>query len=329
MLESLGRRAHESYDDTLVRLFEHKEELGLNCQQIADIMNASFDLEYTESKYRKEYTAFNRGRIYERGLSTERGTRILCISDIHVPFQKPVETFSSYVGKVDILQINGDVIDFSGISRFPKVYRSSPMEEIIAARAYLVELISYLRPAQVVVNYGNHDLRFQSYMAKNLDTDVQELMPRTPLELILVDGFHHHNRRSGTKTWYEPLCDVFRDESVTIKYEDNWYSVIGDTIFCHPIAFSSSPMKTANNALLWFRNEGFKFATLVVGHTHRVGTYYIGDSVLYEQGACCQTEKMLYADGKLYNSQKQGYLYLVQDTYGNTIRDKTKLVCIN
>lgn len=329
MDDRLGRRDGESYDDTLVRLFENKDSLGLNCQQIADIMNKSFDLEYTESKYRKEFAAFNRGRIYERSRDQVHGRRILSISDLHVPFQHPVEVFSDYVGKVDVLQINGDVIDFSGISRFPKVYRSSPMEEIIAARDYLCGLISFLGARRVVVNYGNHDLRFQSYLAKNMDTDVLELMPRTPLELIFVDGFTHYNKKSGTKTWYEPLADVFAPAGVYIEYVDSWWTALGDTIFCHPIAFSSSPMKTASNALQWFRNEGHEFNTLVVGHTHRVGAYYVGDTVLYEQGACCKTEEMLYADGKLYNSQKQGFLYLVQDLNGNTIRDKTKQTCLN
>ena len=84
MDDRLGRRDGESYDDTLVRLFENKDSLGLNCQQIADIMNKSFDLEYTESKYRKEFAAFNRGRIYERSRDQVHGRRILSISDLHV-----------------------------------------------------------------------------------------------------------------------------------------------------------------------------------------------------------------------------------------------------
>ncbi|MFQ9889031.1 MAG: hypothetical protein ACLRWM_00225 [Streptococcus sp.] len=58
------------------------------------------------------------------------GTCILSISDLHIPFQKPIETFSEYAGKIDILQVNGDCVDAAALSRFSRVYRQSPMEEI-------------------------------------------------------------------------------------------------------------------------------------------------------------------------------------------------------
>ena len=96
--------------------------------------------------------------------------RILSISDLHAPFQKPIDTYKDYVGKVDVLQINGDVVDMQSISKFLKVYRLSVMEEIIQARQYLIDLIEYIKPKKVVVTYGNHDIRFQNYISKNLDT---------------------------------------------------------------------------------------------------------------------------------------------------------------
>ena len=36
-----------------------------------------------------------------------------------------------------------------------------------------------------------------------------------------------------------------------------------------------------------------------------------------------------YSDGQLYNSQKEGFIYLCQDGKGNTLRDKTELVVLN
>lgn len=32
-------------------------------------------------------------------------TTILSISDLHIPFQKPLETFEKYAGKIDVLQL--------------------------------------------------------------------------------------------------------------------------------------------------------------------------------------------------------------------------------
>lgn len=252
-------------------------------------------------------------------------TRILSISDLHIPFQKPINTFKDYVGIVDILQINGDVTDCFSLSKFSKSYRSSPMEEIIETRKYLIDLIEFIKPKKVIINFGNHDIRLQNYLSKNLDSDILELMPKTSLELIIEDGFHHYDKRNRTKVWYEPIKNVFDD--VDVQYIDNWYCQIGNSIFCHPLAFKSGIMKTAESALYFFRNEGFSFSDLIMAHTHRVGNYKIGNSTIYEQGCCCETKNMSYSDGKLTNSQKEGYLYLCQDKNGKVIKYKQE--CLN
>lgn len=253
--------------------------------------------------------------------------RILSISDTHVPYQLPLTTFKDYIGIVDTLQLNGDILDCQSISKFPKTYRVSMIEEMVQARQYIIDLIEYIKPKKVVINYGNHELRFQAYLARNLDGDMLELMPQTALDLICTDGFNHYDKKNKCKTWYEPLVKVFDD--VEIIYTENWHCQIGDTIFCHPSAFSSGIMKTAEKAMLWFRNEGYDFKTLVMSHTHRLGEYAVGNTVMYEQGTCSDVAKQHYCDGKLVNSQKEGFLYLCQDEDGNTIKDKTKLIKLN
>ena len=203
------------------------------------------------------YAAFNRGMAYaNRAKYSNVSDRILCISDPHVPYQLPIETFSQYAGLADTLVLNGDICDHQAISRFPKSYRVSPMEELITCRQYLISLIEYINPQKVIVIYGNHDTRFQSYFAKNLDSDILELMPKTSLELLFVDGFHHYNKKERTKVWYSPLKEVFSD--IETVYADNWFYQIGDAICCHPIAYSSGILKTADKAVQYFRNEGYK-----------------------------------------------------------------------
>ena len=244
----------------------------------------------------------------------------MSISDTHVPFQLPISTYSNYAGKVDILQLNGDITDNQSISKFPKSYRVSPMEEIIESRQYLIDLIDLIKPKKVVVVYGNHDIRFQNYFSKNLDSDLLELMPKTSLELILVDGFHHYDKRNRTKIWYEPLQKVYDD--IKIEYNDNWFCQIGETIFCHPLAYKSQPLKTAEKAMYFFRNEGYQFCDLVMSHTHRIGNYVIGNTTLYEQGCCCDVTKANYSDGRLVNSQREGFIWLGQDRDGKVIKYK-------
>ena len=126
------KQSGESYVDYFVRLFDNKKIYGLTCDQIAELLNTESGQTLGESAYRKEFAAFNRGRNYEREIA-ERGvaTRVLSISDLHFPFAKPIETFSKYVGRVDILQLNGDIFDCQSISKFSKSYRIPCIEELV------------------------------------------------------------------------------------------------------------------------------------------------------------------------------------------------------
>lgn len=255
-------------------------------------------------------------------------TKILSISDLHVPFQLPISTFSEYVGKIDILQVNGDVVDCQALSKFPKQYRISPMEEMIEARQYLIDIIEYIRPKKVVINYGNHDKRFANYFAKNLDTDILELLPDTSLELILVDGFRHYDKKSKSKIWYEPLINVFED--VEIEYVDDWKSKIGKSWFVHPLSYKSGTLATCEQAMNYLhRTEKDVFDCVVMAHTHAVGNTKKGFIRLFEQGACCDVSKMNYMDGRLSAPQKMGYALICQNENGDLIEEKSKIIILN
>lgn len=319
----INKMPNENSFEWKLRLCKAKinREIDLDWQEIVDMLG----LDVHPDHLRKTAYGLIEYDEYIHGFGGV-ATTILSISDLHVPFQLDYSLLKDYKG-VDILQINGDVSDMQAISRFSKSYRVSPMEEIIETRKYLIDLIEYISPKKVVINYGNHDLRYQSYLAKNLDSDLLELQPQTSLELIFEDGFYHYNKREKTKVEYKPLKYMFED--IQIEYTNNWFCQINDTIFCHPTAYSSGILKTAEKAMLWFRNEGYNFTKLVMAHTHRSGQYTIGNTTIYEQGAFCDTKKNNYSDGKLFNSQKEGFIFICQDENGSTIDDKTKLVVLN
>jgi predicted phosphodiesterase len=255
------------------------------------------------------------------------GKRILVVSDFHVPFQLPIETFYKYRGNTDIIVFLGDLVDLQQISKFKSVRRNTPMDDIIAMRQYLIDLIEYINPKEIYGCYGNHEIRFYRYIAKNLDNDLCELLPRTPLSLVFEDGFHHYNNSERTKVWYEPLGVVFPDKKIV--YTNDWKIEVGDTILAHPLAFNSGTLKTSERAMDYFLREGKRFKNLCLAHTHRSGETDIGAIRLYEIGACCDTEHNNYNDGRLISSQKEGFLYLVQDNDGNTIRNLTKRIVLN
>jgi hypothetical protein len=66
-----------------------------------------------------------------------------------------------------------------------------------------------------------------------------------------------------------------------------------------------------------------------MAHTHKIGQYKIGNTLLLEQGCCCDTKKNHYSGGKLINSHKEGFVYLCQDKEGKVIDNKIDLVCLN
>lgn len=283
-------------------------------------------LDITPDQFRKQAVGYEEYDNFINGFNAV-ATSILSISDLHYPFAKPLDTFKEYAGKINILQLNGDILDCMQLSRFNKTYRTSPMDEIIEGRQYIIDLIEMIQPKKVLVNHGNHELRMGTYLAKNLDNELQELMPETAFDYIFLDGFTHYNRKTKAKVKYAPLCSVF--DAIEIEYTGTWYSKYGEILFCHPKTFASSPLKTAEKALYWFRNEGFNFTALIMSHTHRVGSYKIGNSMIYEQGCCCETDKMRYNDGQLVNSQKEGFMIICLDRDGHVIEDKTKIITLN
>lgn len=283
---------------------------------------------FNESEVRKRmYGMMRLIEIIEAEKSSDVATRILSISDLHIPFQLDYSLLAEYRG-VDILQINGDVVDCQALSKFPKQYRISPMEEIIQGRQYLIDLIEYIHPKKVMCNYGNHDKRFASYLSKNLDSDILELMPDTSLELIFEDGFNHYDKRSKSKIWYPPLKEVFDD--IEIEYINDWKCKIGKTIFAHPIAYRQGILATAEKVKSYLHDSTTElFDTVVVAHTHKVGYSKSGYINIYEQGAYADTTKLNYMDGKLTQPQKSGFVLICQDEEGNLIEDKSICKIIN
>jgi predicted phosphodiesterase len=327
-IASISRVDGETYDDFMVRLFEHKGDYGLNCQHIADIMNEEFNNNFSESKYRKEYNAFNRGRVYEREKSQSAvATKILALSDFHFPYALTINTFSKYAGCVDILVLNGDLQDCQSVSAFPKKYRIPFIDEMIGTRQYLIDLIELIQPRKVIITRGNHENRLLKQLTDRLNDDLLGLMPDSPIDLIVNDGFKNNDRYAKTTIWYEPIKNVFDD--IEIEYTGDWWCQIGKTIFAHPLAYSSGMLKTTEKAVNYFLRINRDADCIVLAHTHHLGQYIQGGIQMFEQGCCCKVEASEYMDGKLQIPQQKGFVYLCQDKEGNLLFDKCKLVALN
>ena len=322
------RLKNESWEDYFIRLCENKGEYNLTYQQIADLLNHENGKTYTESAYRKRFIDFNRGRIYERQHSEEYvAQRILSISDLHIPFNYPVEVFNGYAGKVDTLVLNGDVMDCQSISSFPRKYRINFVEEMIMARQFIMDLIDIIHPRTVLITKGNHEHRMIRYLTDRLNEDLINLMPDSPMDLIVNDGFKDNDRLKRTEIYYPALRDIYEDQCIGVIYNGYWHCRVGNVIFAHPLTYSSSMMKTVEKAVTYFtRTANRTFTSIVMAHTHKVGFYKVGDIKMYEQGCVCHLDMLDYVDGKLQDPQQNGYMYICLDKNGNIIEDKTKLI---
>ena len=260
----------------------------------------------------------------DKGRVNEDETRILCISDMHIPFNRDIEEFFKYKGKVDTLVLNGDIIDNYSMSNFTKMYRLSLVEELIQARELLIELIEEIKPKKVTVVTGNHEIRLGKKIADKIGSDLLDLMPRDALAFLFDTGFNYYDRIKKCKTVYTPI-----DEEVDceVNYVGNFWTKEGKTIFVHPQAFRGTTLGTVGKAYDYFTAIGEDFQSIIMAHTHKLGMYVMNDKYLYEQGTCANLNHMDYQDLKLPKySQVNGYMYIVQDKEGNLIYDKTKLI---
>ena len=260
----------------------------------------------------------------DKGRVNEDETRILCISDMHIPFNRDIKEFFKYKGKVDTLVLNGDIIDNYSMSNFTKMYRLSLVEELIQARELLIELIEEIEPKKVTVVTGNHEIRLGKKIADKIGSDLLDLMPRDALAFLFDTGFNYYDRIKKCKTVYTPI-----DEEVDceVNYVGNFWTKEGKTIFVHPQAFRGTTLGTVGKAYDYFTAIGEDFQSIIMAHTHKLGMYVMNDKYLYEQGTCADLNHMDYQDLKLPKySQVNGYMYIVQDKEGNLIYDKTKLI---
>ena len=122
----------------------------------------------------------------------------MCLSDFHVPFNLPVSAFQNYASMTDILVLNGDIEDCQSISKFNKRYRVNFADEMVATREFLIQLIRLIKPKEVYITKGNHEVRLGRFLSESINDDLFQLMPDTPLDLIINDGFKNRDRYMET-----------------------------------------------------------------------------------------------------------------------------------
>jgi len=96
-------------------------------------------------------------------------SRILIISDLHFPYQNNEAIILALdygkEKKVDCIILNGDVTDFTNISRHERSWKSrSIAEEFEALRVFLKSLRLHFPKTKIVWKMGNHEDRWEKFL---------------------------------------------------------------------------------------------------------------------------------------------------------------------
>lgn len=118
-------------------------------------------------------------------------TKTLILSDLHLPYQdnKAIQLALKYGmdKEVNCILINGDLIDFAGISRHERDWRQRSIEvELNSVKSFLNGLRGLFPKTRIVFKYGNHDERWEKYLFQK----APELFgcPDFELEILLKLG---------------------------------------------------------------------------------------------------------------------------------------------
>jgi len=207
-----------------------------------------------------------------------KATKTMVISDIHVPFEdkKALDVVYKFAKdyKPDRLVINGDLVDFYGLSFFDKntARRHSVQDEIDLAGNVLNKLRDAVGPkTEMVYLEGNHENRLQRYLWKNPELEgLRDL--RLPNLLGLKD--------KGVQ-FVGVTSDYWKDTTGSIK--------VGDAIITHGdnrlngTSTSRYSGYSARNSLATLQSSIF------MGHVHRLGIVYQSngsDTLVGVEGGC-------------------------------------------
>lgn len=107
-------------------------------------------------------------------VAVDRDTRALILSDIHLPYHSRAALLAALdEGRrrdCRLLVLNGDTLDFHRLSRFQKDPRArSPKAELAAANQLLDTLDELFPKARRIWKDGNHDERYDHYLAAHAE----------------------------------------------------------------------------------------------------------------------------------------------------------------
>lgn len=203
--------------------------------------------------------------------------RVVVTGDWQIPYhhEKAVEAFLTFLTyfQPHTLVLNGDIIDNYELSRFPKhptlQKGMSFREEVEVARKILRRIRKILPNARIILPYGNHEMRFEKYIAANAEA---------------LAGVFSLSQALGLKE--------LRIEEVAKDLNENWIDYRG-LLIGHFSKYSKWSGYTAKNLM---DELGRSF---VQSHIHRNGMHvrtYLGRICYGIEVGCMADPHAVYAE---------------------------------
>lgn len=95
-----------------------------------------------------------------------KGKEILVLNDIHLPFhdKKALNIALQYAKECDTILLNGDIIDFYGLSRFIKNPEKQFINHEIAIAKEFLQMLRDNFKGEILYKIGNHEDRLTTYI---------------------------------------------------------------------------------------------------------------------------------------------------------------------
>jgi len=248
----------------------------------------------------------------------KKRTRIISISDLHVPFHREdlIRDIIEEHSGADVLVLNGDLFDNYSLSSFSKS-RDIPFAVEYSTVFEIVKLAAR-NFGKVIIVDGNHDSgRFSRELGK-LDEGVKFLIKPSPLQYIA-------NGRDFSPTGED--LGTINLPNVTYAGEKGigWYHQIGQAIFVHRLrGYKAGPMANAIDIANWFLRKGTEFQCLVSAHSHHVGMVPYYGRLIIDQGALCLPLEYEKNGGCKLTPPDLGYAIVELDARGNVDPETTR-----
>ena len=221
---------------------------------------------------------------------------ILLISDLHIPYHD-INALSLAIEygineDVNTIFINGDLIDFHGLSRFEKDPRKrSVKQEFEAAKSFLIALREAFPTQEIYWLLGNHDMRYQKWLM----TKVYE---------VFDDEYYHLEQRLQVN---EQRVKVIED-NVLVKA-----GKLAITHGHHVMRGFFAPVNSARGA--WMKAK----QSLLISHVHKVSNHVEvnldGDSFgTWSTGSLCELRPDY---SPLVSNYQHGFAHILVDGSGD------------